>query len=390
MNFKNNATYRFICRADKNRSLNVYGDSGSVPSAQTNVCLYTSNANDTCQQWIYKESGGNKYFVCKKNPNLALDMYTGSTSGQTNVNAHVYAPSNTSYLAFEDTDSGYIKIRLSKYSNKYLTANQGDNGTNTGRTTHDKGNVYWYAGGLTDHSQEWKPVLVDGGSTPDPGKAQYLALPINNCTITAMYQEDSNPAYQHEWDIGGHFGLDMTGYPNTIYASGNGTVVGVGGAARTGVGYWVAIRYNNVYAWNMNNNQRKIIPSVIIRYFHLASKSSLKVGQQVDLNTTIGIYGHTGQWYDSMGAHLHVEVDTDINNPLYTPTLTGAAGGLYAGNRGSSDTTFDPCTVFFIKDSSPENQTLTYSQSKCDKHPSANEYYINVTKMNKFMKQIQP
>ena len=97
MNFKNNATYRFICRADKNRSLNVYGDSGSVPSAQTNVCLYTSGANDTCQQWIYKESGGNKYFVCKKNPNLALDMYTGSTSGQTNVNAHVYAPSNTSY-----------------------------------------------------------------------------------------------------------------------------------------------------------------------------------------------------------------------------------------------------------------------------------------------------
>ena len=89
MNFKNNATYRFICRADKNRSLNVYGDSGSVPSAQTNVCLYTSNANDTCQQWIYKESGGNKYFVCKKNPNLALDMYTGSTSGQSNVNAHV-------------------------------------------------------------------------------------------------------------------------------------------------------------------------------------------------------------------------------------------------------------------------------------------------------------
>ena len=133
----------------------------------------------------------------------------------------------------------------------------------------------------------------------------------------------------------------------------------------------------------------KIIPSIIMRYFHLASKSTLRINQKVDLDTAIGSYGKTGQWHDTMGRHLHVEVDTDIDNPLYTPTLKGAAGGLYAGNRGDGDTTFDPCTVFFIKDSAPENQNLTYSQSKCDKHPSANEYYINITKMNKFMKQVQ-
>ena len=209
MNFKNNATYRFICRADKNRSLNVYGDSGSVPSAQTNVCLYTSGANDTCQQWIYKESGGNKYFVCKKNPNLALDMYTGSTSGQTNVNAHVYAPSNTSYLAFEDTDSGYIKIRLSKYSNKYLTANQGDNGTNTGRTTHDKGNVYWYAGGLTDHSQEWKLVLVDEGSAPDPDPDPQ---PGGKLTLAQLKKKFPHGKY---WNHVGMSGNNQDGYTNS-------------------------------------------------------------------------------------------------------------------------------------------------------------------------------
>ena len=209
MNFKNNATYRFICRADKNRSLNVYGDSGSVPSAQTNVCLYTSGANDTCQQWIYKESGGNKYFVCKKNPNLALDMYTGSTSGQTNVNAHVYAPSNTSYLAFEDTDSGYIKIRLSKYSNKYLTANQGDNGTNTGRTTHDKGNVYWYAGGLTDHSQEWKPVLVDEGSAPDPDPDPQ---PGGKLTLAQLKKKFPHGKY---WNHVGMSGNNQDGYTSS-------------------------------------------------------------------------------------------------------------------------------------------------------------------------------
>ena len=168
MTFKNNATYRFICRADTGRSLNVYASAGTAPSL-SNVCLWTSSSSDMGQQWIYKESGSNKYFVCKANPSVALDMYTGSTSGQNNVNAHVYAPSSTSYLAFEDTDSGYIKIKLARYSNKYLTANQGNNGTSNGRTTHDAGNVYWYAGGLTDHSQEWKPILVDDGGSSSGG-----------------------------------------------------------------------------------------------------------------------------------------------------------------------------------------------------------------------------
>ena len=388
----NGATYRFQCRADMERSLNVYGN---VPTSLANVCLYENNSDDICQQWIYRKSGNHEYLICKGNENLALDLYTGSssTSNVTNYNAHVYAPSETSYITIEEVSGGYVRIKLD-YNGRYLTANQGDDGTSAGKSTHDPGNVYFYAGGLTDYSQDWKPIRLGGGvdpdPDPDPDKAQYLALPLNHCSITAMYQEDSNPAYQHEWDSAGHFGLDMSGYSNPFYASGNGVVVGVGGEARTGVGYWVAIRYDNVYAWNMNNDKLNIIPSIIMRYFHLASKSTLKVGQTVNLNTVIGTYGHTGSWYDRMYAHLHVEVDTDIDNPLYTPTLTGAAGGLYAGNRGSTDTTFDPCTIFFIKSSAPENQTLTYSQSKCDKHPSANEYYINVTKMNKFMNQIQP
>lgn len=388
----NGATYRFENRADPNRSLNVYGNS---PASLANVCLWTSDDDDICQQWVYMKSGSHAYLVCKGNQNLALDLYTGSGSSTVkNYNAHVYEPSATSYIEIEESDGDYIQIKLEDYSNKYLTANQGSNGTSGGKDVNAAGNVYFYNGGLTDDSQDWLPVRLDGGSDPDPdpepGDAQYLALPLNHCTITAMYQEDSNPAYQHEWDAGGHFGLDMTGYANPFYASGDGTVVGVGGSATTGVGYWVAIRYDNVYAWNMNNSRLDIIPSIIMRYFHLASRSTLTVGQHVDLDTVIGTYGKTGQWHATMGAHLHVEVDTDTDNPLYTPTLTGAAGGLYAGSRGSGDTTFDPCTIFFIKDSEPENQTLTYSQSKCDIHPNANEYYINVAKMNKFKEQVQP
>lgn len=162
----NGSTYRLQSRADSRRSLNVYAASGTA-SSLANVCLWTSDSADICQQWTYKVSGNNKYFVCKSNTSVALDLYTGGTAGDKvhNYNAHVYAPSNTSYIIISDTDSGYIKIRLANYSNKYLTANQGNNGTNTGKDVNAAGNVYWYDGGLTDGSQEWKPVLV-GATSP--------------------------------------------------------------------------------------------------------------------------------------------------------------------------------------------------------------------------------
>lgn len=384
----NGKTYRFASRADSGRSLNVYAAAGSAPSL-SNVCLWTSSSTDTGQQWVYKKVGNNEYLVCKENGSVALALYTGSASGQTNVNAHVYAPSSSSYLKFEETDSGYVKIRLANYSNKYLTANQGSNGTGNGRTAGSAGNVNWYAGGLTDHSQEWWPIPVDGGGGGEPvvpGDGQYLALPINQCTITAMYQEDSYPAYNHEYDAAGHFGLDMFGSVNPFYASGIGKVIGVGGTQTTGVGYWAAVQYDNVYTWSMSNDSLKKIPSIVMRYFHLQSTPKLTPGQRVDMDTVIGTFSNTGILQaQGMKPHLHVEVDTDVSHPLYTPTLSRAAGGLYAGTRGSGNSTIDPCSVFFIKDSAPENQTLTYQQSYCEDHRS--ELYINVAKMNKFKEQ---
>ena len=401
MGFVNGKTYRFINKYYSNHALNVFGTNAA--STGRNVCLFKDDDTDIMQDWVVKTSGSGYRMHSAVNQSFVLDCSDGSMSSSYKNNAHLCATSQTStkdsQVEFKKVSDNVYKIYLPG-KGLYLTATNTKlvnnlpassigNADALAGGTGGQSNVYW-ASNSTSIKQQWivSPEVDGGGTTPDPepGEAQYLALPINHCTITAMYQEDSNPAYQHEWSNRGHFGLDMIGYPNTFYASGNGTVVGVGGAIRTGVGYWVAIRYDNVYSWNMNNNKLDIIPSIIVRYFHLASNSSLKVGQNVNLNTAIGTYGHTGQWYDSMGAHLHVEVDKDVDNPLYTPTLAGSAGGLHAG----SDTTFDPCSVFFIKDSDPENQTLTYSQDKCDKHPNANEYYINVAKMNKFMKQIRP
>lgn len=99
---------------------------------------------------------------------------------------------------------------------------------------------------------------------------------------------------------------------------------------------------------------------------------------KVDSTTKIGTYSNTGVL--NMGKHLHVEVDTDLKNPLYTPTLTGNAGGLFAGLRGSGDTTVNPLLVFKKKISAPENQTVGISQSYCKYHPD--EAYVPASRIN--------
>lgn len=166
MKLKNGATYRLLNRADGDRSLNVFGNR---PASQANVCLWSSNSNDICQQWIYKEEGNRKYFLCKGNTGLALDLFTGSSSGAnvTNYNAHVYRPTDTSAVEIEYISNSYIRIKLSR-NGKYLTANQGKNGSSAGKDVNAAGNVYFYKGGLTDYSQDWKPILLEDGQKPEP------------------------------------------------------------------------------------------------------------------------------------------------------------------------------------------------------------------------------
>lgn len=186
----NGATYRFENRADGRRSLNVYGNS---PASLANVCLWTSDDDDICQQWVYKVTGGHAYLFCKGNQNLALDQYTGSGSSTVkNYNAHVYAPSETSYIEVEEISGGYVRIRLEEDPDKYLTANQGSNGTSGGNDVNAAGNVYWYDGGLTDRSQDWEPIRLDGGSEPGPEPGEDDAVTMNG---KLMIKSVAHPNY---------------------------------------------------------------------------------------------------------------------------------------------------------------------------------------------------
>ena len=178
MILENGATYRFLSREaesdagtnGKGRSLNVYG---TQPTSLANVCLYTSDDSDICQQWVYEEdSEGHKYLKCKGNMDLALDLYTGSSSvvGVRNCNAHAFAPSKTSRIEVEDAGGGDVYIRLSdiEYRNKYLAANAGANGTNSGKSFNSNGNVYFIEFNEGDPMPAWKPIRLDATEPEHP------------------------------------------------------------------------------------------------------------------------------------------------------------------------------------------------------------------------------
>ena len=196
---KDGATYRFENRAAENevdgkgRSLNVYGNS---PSILANVCLWTSDDDDICQQWVYEASATEDrgYLRCKGASNLYLDVYTGSgASTVVGYNAHVYTISNTAYLEVEEISGGYVRIK-SMYNGRYLTANQNSNGTSGGTDVNAAGNVYFYGGGLTDRSQDWDPILLDeGDDEEEPGTVESPIDPPSNIESVNIMQRYKAP-----------------------------------------------------------------------------------------------------------------------------------------------------------------------------------------------------
>ena len=90
------------------------------------------------------------------NSQKCLDLYTGSGTGA-NSNAQLYTPSETSYLTFEVGNySDTVRIKLAGNTNNgyYLTANPGDNGKRTEKSSTDVGNVFFKSTRVYDDSQQ--------------------------------------------------------------------------------------------------------------------------------------------------------------------------------------------------------------------------------------------
>lgn len=177
--------------------------------------------------------------------------------------------------------------------------------------------------------------------------SQKLILPINKCRITAGYLN-----YNYEKDFGyTHYGVDMTDKDRkdyTVFASGKGKVSHCG--FNSSGGNVVVIVYRNCELPTGNTCD------IVLRYFHLKT-IKVKVGQNVNKDTIIGLYGNTGY---SSGAHLHLEVDTDVNYPNYTPQISSRSSNSVL-KKGIANTMLNPTQVLWVKTTKPDYQSVVSS-----------------------------
>ena len=354
--FEDGKTYRLINRADSaRRALNVLSD--SKPAALTNVCLYKYDANDTCQQWIYKETSKGKYFVCKANTALALDQFTGSssTANVKNYNAHVYAPSATSYIipkySYDSNgEVSYVQIQLANDTTKYLTANENASGTAAGKDVNAAGNVYWYKQeGVTPKSQDWIVEVVGEEENPNPSNP-YAAL-----NWKYVFDDKSNSFGYYGYDPRGvyhlHWGIDVICNAGiklrapakaTVYAVGGSTfqhsgnkTVNIDNCAPHGtMGYFVVLK--------MNQNDPVTNRPMYVRFLHMRDVPLVRYGDTVTAGELLGYVGNTGA---SDTAHLHLDINTKTSAQYY-------------GDGFSTSNTINP--VNFFPDVSFPNRYYEY------------------------------
>ena len=178
---------------------------------------------------------------------------------------------------------------------------------------------------------------------------QKLILPINKTRVTAGYK---NTNYNNQFGFK-HYGSDSTsrGSDRTVWGCGVGQVLEAG--FDNVLGNVVIIRYNNCQLKNGT------IKDLIQRLYHLGRIDVVK-GQSITKDTRVGLYGSTGQY--ATGPHLHVEFDTDVNYPAYSPTLGSSSNIIKAG----TDSTINPTDVLYVKNTAPDYQSVVgASNSDC-------------------------
>ncbi len=157
---------------------------------------------------------------------------------------------------------------------------------------------------------------------------QKLRIPFRKAMMLCGYK---NAKYRSYWGYD-HYGIDIStkqggaGDDDTVYASGTGKVVLAGKDSKLGGA--ICVRYDDVY-----NHKTGETISVIARYMHLKSVS-VKMGDTVTLDTPLGVEGKEG----TGDYHLHLEFDTDLNYPQWTPQVSS---GLSFWVRGV-DSTVNP------------------------------------------------
>ena len=162
---------------------------------------------------------------------------------------------------------------------------------------------------------------------------QKLVMPFKKQMMLCGYQ---NAEYLKHWGYP-HYGVDIStiqgngGDDPTIYASGYGVVLLAGWDARLGGA--VCILYPGAYNHNTGKDA-----DVVARYMHLKTVN-VKTGDAVKIGDAVGIEGKEG----TGDYHLHLEFDTDIKYPQYSPQVAGSSFW-----KKGTDSTVNPSYLLHI------------------------------------------
>lgn len=301
----------------------------------TNVTQWAPSSSDTEQHWKYSK---NRLYPSNSNA-VCLDRYI--TQGSYYNNADLWEDNDAEQqeltLVAQSDGSYLIALKNARYNGNvlYLTASATRTGASaSGKAPGANGNVYWATiTGSASQYQKWTFTQIASSSS-----SQKLFTPFVHTIINASYKNAAYADY-YPWT---HYGVDFVGNGQTnIYASGKGTVVAIG-RSQYYLGNVIAIKYNNVLKHN-----NSILPAVVFRYCHLAS-INVSVNDSVTSDSFIGVMGNTGEGAD--GVHLHLEADTDYNNPLATPSE----------GTGYDNTMFNPIDVLYLDSNQSYNINTAY------------------------------
>lgn len=198
-----------------------------------------------------------------------------------------------------------------------------------------------------------------------PNGSQLLFFPMWDCTVSAGYK---NKAYKKANGYT-HYGVDFDSKRAVdfdVLASGSGVVLGVERNLNS-IGGVVVIKYDNVY-----NPTTKKTKTLIARYYHFYD-IEVKKGDKVKAYDVIGTVSGTHKWWN----HVHLELDTDVKYPFYTPQVSEKGsvlltqGGLKAFVLERS--IIDPMTVLVV---GKRQMAKVHSLAKyADKEQDAPKYY---------------
>lgn len=174
---------------------------------------------------------------------------------------------------------------------------------------------------------------------------QKLILPLNRTLVTASM---GNAAYRAKFGFP-HYGTDMVSAvgDTTIYASGTGTLIAAGWDKYAG--NVVVIRYPGggcTVRRHSGGRDLPVLPSG-------RDREDPRRGKCHHQGYHSGRYGGSGMGSKSYWSpHLHVEADTDVRYPRYSPTFTPSGEILFGRAAGATAATLRDCLDYLYRKTS--------------------------------------